>query len=240
MKKILRLLVPPVLFIFTAMMISFVSTEDVQVEPINSIDTISIDTIIEPEIIPTLFYGHFKSVYDLTLGFEGGFQNDKDDSGNKGPNGTYLGTNHGITPIAFKGRYGRWPSESEMRNLNVDSAAMIAKNSFWDRMRGDSIKSLPIAYYTFDWFYGSWLNSIPKIKRAINNCYAEKVIVEDRTITNELIKLLNNTEPERLYAEMQKERARHYKAIVKHSPIKKKYIRGWLKRVKKYKYKDLI
>lgn len=70
---------------------------------------------------------------------EGGYSEDKADSGNY-INGKFIGTNHGISAPILAEYLGREPTVEEMKNLTKDKAREIAATRYYDRFK---INSLP-------------------------------------------------------------------------------------------------
>lgn len=70
---------------------------------------------------------------------EGGYSEDKADSGNY-IDGKFIGTNHGISAPILAEYLGREPTVDEMKNLTKDKAREIAATRYYDRFK---INSLP-------------------------------------------------------------------------------------------------
>ena len=65
---------------------------------------------------------------------EGGYSEDKADSGNY-INGKFIGTNHGISAPILADYLGREPTVDEMKNLTKDKAREIAATRYYDRFK---------------------------------------------------------------------------------------------------------
>lgn len=76
---------------------------------------------------------------DSVFRAEGGYSNDKGDTGNY-YNGIFIGTNHGISAPVLANYLGRTPSVQDMKNLTQDEAREIAATNYYDRY---SIELLP-------------------------------------------------------------------------------------------------
>lgn len=70
---------------------------------------------------------------------EGGFQKQEADTGNY-INGKLIGTNHGVTPKAYKEFYGKVPTEADMRNLTKEEAKQIYKKDYVEKPGFDKIQ----------------------------------------------------------------------------------------------------
>jgi len=82
----------------------------------------------------------FRSAFDRLVKIEGGYSDDKNDSGGR----TMLGITEAVARA--NGYVG------DMRDLSVDDAALIYRRQYWDTMRLDSVAALsvPIAEELFD------------------------------------------------------------------------------------------
>jgi lysozyme family protein len=69
---------------------------------------------------------------DSVFRAEGGYSNDRGDTGNY-YNNIFIGTNHGISAPVLAEHLGRTPSVQDMRNLTQDEAREIAATNYYDR-----------------------------------------------------------------------------------------------------------
>ena len=76
----------------------------------------------------------FNKAFEKILTFEGGYVNDKSDSGGE--------TKYGISKKAFP--------NVDIKNLTLNEAKEIYKKVYWDKIKGDKIKSQHIAELIFD------------------------------------------------------------------------------------------
>lgn len=87
----------------------------------------------------------FDTSFDLTLGHEGGFQNDRNDRGNWTSGvigkGQLKGTKYGISAMSYP--------LLDIKNLTLDQAKAIYKRDFWDKLSLDEVPA-GLAYALFD------------------------------------------------------------------------------------------
>lgn len=153
--------------------------------------------------------------------WEGGFVSDPDDLGGA--------TNKGITYDTLK-RFYRWrgypmPSLGDLRRLTDEQWEEIYKLLYWDKCRGDEIRSQNVANMLVDWFWHSGTHAT----KAVQGIVGVKV---DGIIGPRSIGAINAREPRRLFEEVKQDRIEFYKRICVTRPRNKKFLRGWLNRVK--------
>jgi len=160
---------------------------------------------------------NFDKAVEKVLVHEGGFVNDPLDRGGA--------TNWGITQKTYENFVGRPVSISEIQNMPRGNAITIYKTQYWDKVRGDEIKSYPIAFSIFD----QAVNQGPA--RAIKRAQSVLGIYPDGNIDSEMIKRLNNSDEADFINKFADESERYYRRIVENNPSQEKFLAGWLKRV---------
>lgn len=102
-----------------------------------------------------------KPFFPKILKFEGGFVNDKLDSGGA--------TNFGVTLATWRqvgyDKDGDGDIDVEdMKKLSTDDAMMVCKKFYWDRWKADNINSQSVAEQLVDWVWasGAWGIKIPQ------------------------------------------------------------------------------
>lgn len=178
----------------------------------------------------------FKRGVQKAFKAEGGFQKDPADSANY-VKGKLIGTNRGISAIAFYNHYKKIPTEQDMRNLTQAQAMQIYKANYWDKIRADEIKNDSVADLMFQYVIGSGLGSIKELKQIANNTAGKKLFAETiKPFTSEEIKLINGLKQDRYHANLKTYRANKFKRIVAASPEKKKFLKGWMNRLDTHVY----
>ena len=89
---------------------------------------------------------NFEKCLLLLLSHEGGFVDHPKDPGGM--------TNLGVTKKVYDKWIGRKSTEKEMRNLTPADVAIIYKNNYWDKVRGDDLPS-GLDWCAFDWAVNS-------------------------------------------------------------------------------------
>ena len=182
----------------------------------------------------------FKKGVEKAFKAEGGFQKDPSDSANY-VKGKLIGTNRGISAIAFYNHYKKIPSEADMRALTQAQAMQIYKANYWDKIRADEINNNSVAHLMFQYVIGSGLGAIKELKRIANNTKGRKIMAETiKPFTKEEIDLINGLKQSIYHANLKTNRARIFKAIVQRSPEKGKFLKGWLNRLDTHVYSGKV
>ena len=141
----------------------------------------------------------FNSIAKTTFKFEGGFQAFANDTANY-CDGKLVGTNHGISAVAYKGFYGKCPTVEQMKALTIDQAKAIYKKNYWDVIQGDLIANQSVAHIFFDAHIASGGYGLKRIKQYINKYYnANKVVVDSKSLKASDAVLINNADAQKLF-----------------------------------------
>ncbi len=142
---------------------------------------------------------NFDLIWKGTKGFEGGYQALSKDSGNycppKGkPGSELIGTNMGISAIAYKEYFNRCPSVSDMKNLAPDVARKIAKTEFWDSLKLDKVKSQAVAHLIFDGMFMSGSYGPEQVRKAINSIKGKNTVkvFKSFSLSDQEVALINS------------------------------------------------
>lgn len=162
---------------------------------------------------------------------EGGFQDDKDDTGNYRPDGTLVGTNRGITPVSlaeFKGVDPNSITVDDIKAVTEDEARAIYRQNYFEKPK---VGQLPqeLQASVFDMYINSGSNAIKILQKAAGLPKNK----QDGSIgpeTLDAITSANVTKED--YADA---RIAFYKDLVKRKPKNKKYLNGWITRANKYR-----
>ena len=162
---------------------------------------------------------------------EGGFQDDKEDSGNYLPDGTLVGTNRGITPVAlaeFKGVDPNSITVSDIKAITEDDARAIYRQNYFDKPK---LGQLPqdLQASVFDMFINSGSNAIKILQKAAGLPKSQ----QDGFIGPNTLAAVTSTNVSKSdYADA---RIAFYKELVKKKPKNRKYLNGWITRANKYR-----
>lgn len=157
-------------------------------------------------------------ILDEVIGFEKGYQNDPNDTGNF-LNGELLGTNFGITPKAYKNYYGEIPTVDDIKNLTEEEAREIYNNDYITKPKMDLITDNNLKLAAID--FG--VNSGPT--RAIKELQKIVGTKVDGKLGPKTIKKIENYEGD-LVKEYLESRKKYLKSL-----NKPRFIRGWLNRI---------
>jgi len=178
----------------------------------------------------------FNKIVDKTFSFEGGFQAFPNDSANWYPNpqtGELIGTNKGISAVAYGTYLGRKPTVAEMKAITTDTAKSVYKKLFWDKpVKGDSIKNQSVAHMIFDFIIASGQSRMSDIKAIANATKGSKVINEtDSTFTDNEIAIINSLDQQKFHANLKAYRLAFIDRIIKNDPRDEKFRKGWTNRL---------
>lgn len=120
-----------------------------------------------------------QEIFDKTMDWEGGYQNWAKDSGNYDSLKRLIGTNMGISAPTLETYLKKYKnidltkkSQSEAialsKALTKDEVKFIMNTMYWKAAKCDKIKSYPLAWLLFDWYWGSGGYSCYYAKAAIN------------------------------------------------------------------------
>ena len=101
-----------------------------------------------------------------------GYQNLYNDSGNwtsgKVGVGQQIGTNRSIAAPTLKAWRGEHVTKADMLSLSISEAMLIYKVKYWDKIKGDSIKSQLLADILADMKSSAGGNAIKQMQRTLN------------------------------------------------------------------------
>lgn len=167
---------------------------------------------------------------------EGGFTGNSKDKGNY-YKGKLVGTNLGITPLAYYSYYKEDPTEQMMRTLTQDKAAPIYKANYWNKIRGDEIKNDSVADLLMFIVVNSGPGMVKPIKAVMNMTAGKKIVAETTTpFTSEEVKLLNELPQDIFFKNVIEVRRRFYNRLVEKDPTQSVFLKGWLRRLDEQKY----
>lgn len=116
---------------------------------------------------------NFKKAYEKTNHAEGGSKISmvKEDSGNwtggEVGKGVLIGSKYGVAAPTLSGFLGRTATVNDMANLTADTAMVIAKKNYWDKMRGDEINDQEIAERIYDRGYNMGMTEAVREAQAV-------------------------------------------------------------------------
>jgi lysozyme family protein len=169
--------------------------------------------------------------------FEGGFQNYANDNANY-CDGKLIGTNMGISSVAYKTAYGVCPTFEQIKSLTRSQAEQIYKKNYWDKINGDKIKNQSVAELMFQFIIGSGASQISILKDIANDVNGKNIIVsDDSVITDGEASLINALNQEKYHSALKLWRENFLKGLAEKNPDKYgMFLNGWLRRLASYIY----
>lgn len=175
---------------------------------------------------------NFYQFFPTLLNLEGGFVDDPDDVGGA--------TNKGITFNTFKtiseALLNIKPTIDNFKNITNNQVSIIYKKIFWDSIKGDEIKDQKVAEIIFDAKVNQTRFAI-KLSQRILNMIGLKISI-DGIFNDKTLNTLNIANPIRFYNLYKAGRENLYRNRAEKIPSQKKFLRGWLNRLKHFP--DLI
>ena len=166
------------------------------------------------------------------LSKEGGYVNDKDDSG--GP------TNFGITlatwrKVGYDKNDDGVINKEDIKLLTEDDFHRVFKKNYWDACKADQIKDQSVANLLVDFAYNSGVARVSKFIQKIVG------VTADGIIGNKTINAINNYPRghRQLFATLRQRRINYLNGIVIANPTQKKFYNGWMNRVNAIGYGTL-
>lgn len=175
----------------------------------------------------------FQPAIDITLAYEGGYQNHPSDPGNYNSDGVLVGTNYGITPNVYEEYFGWVPTASAMQGLQKSQAQDIYKKNFWDYYDIGQINNQNVANQIFDLtvLHGNF-------KWIINNALNEYGISrsESDPLTPSVISDINAMKnPDKFNDLLVKYRKAYFDKIINDNPSLAVFRNGWITRADGFK-----
>ena len=185
----------------------------------------------------------FKQAYNITMAHEGGYANDKADSGGE----TWKGIARNKNP-----KWAGWSVVDEYREKsgfpdNLNSAPglqelvlLFYKKEFWDPLNLDSVNDQPIANEMFDTgvnmgqgIAATFLQRAINIANRAGKDYAD--IKVDGAIGGKTVEVLNTSADQKLILKLLNIlQGSRYISICENNPTQERFLRSWMSRVAAY------
>lgn len=160
--------------------------------------------------------GAFEGAFEYTVGNEGGYTNDKFDSG--GP------TNWGITIADLSEFLGRAASVDEVKNMTKFTAKQIYEKKYWNPLSLDRVESGAKAICIFDIGVVRGIG-VPPI-------YAQQIcgVTVDGHIGPITLSAINAMDDRTFITQFSRKTRNGFLAIVGRRPTQARFLKGWLNR----------
>lgn len=180
----------------------------------------------------------FKPIFLTTLKKEGGFQKFDNDSANY-VNKVLIGTNRGISAIAYYEYYKKIPTEQDLKSLTEAQAEQIFKKNYWNKINGDKIKNQSVAQLMFQYIIGSGASQLSDLKDIANMVLGKKLIASiDKTFTDSEIDIINSLNQKVYWEALKSWRHAFFISLTTKQPKKKEFLKGWQNRLNSYTFID--
>lgn len=176
-----------------------------------------------------------KYIIPITKKYEGGLSNSKTDKASSYPSPYFYNgvndwhTNKGVTYKTFEYLSGKLGYENNSENfINMPDSIWlrIVKESFWDKLNLDKVKSQAVANLMFSWIWGSgyaWRN---KFKDYLRKYKVEWSIDNFNDIPVVLNRLTDKYGEKKIFDELVQQKKEYLESLNQPSNIN-----GWLKRL---------
>lgn len=149
-----------------------------------------------------------------------GYANDPCDRGGATMCGVTL-----ATYTAYRRKHGyATTTVADLKKISFEEWCQILKTMYWDRCRGDEIKTQMLAVAITDWVWGSGLTGIKRVQKLLG-------IACDGIVGTQTLQAINNANQQELFNRIQNERNRFHAAIARPGSRNAKFLRGWNRRV---------
>lgn len=164
------------------------------------------------------------------LSWEGGFSDNPNDSGGA--------TNKGVTISIWKAQGYDKDGDGDidvddLRLLSDDDVIkVVLKPHFWNRCKGDKIRSQSVANICVDWIWGSGTNGVKGVQKVLG-------VTADGIVGQQTLRAINASEPRKLFADIKRARLQYLLRLIKRKPSQAVFRKGWLNRLNAINYGSL-
>ena len=160
----------------------------------------------------------FNKIFEYLLKVEGGYSDDKYDSGGK--------TKYGIIEVEAR-KYGY---KGHMRDMPVEIAKDIYYKKYFKGNRLDEVVNDKISLSICDWIVNSGTWGAKKAQQALNIVNGTD-LATDGKIGNQTLFALNHVDTDKFLQAYHELQRRFYNSIVASRPTQRVFLKGWLNRV---------
>lgn len=121
------------------------------------------------------------------------------------------------------------PTEADLAKLSYEEWLSILKSLFWDRCKGDEIRSQSVANMFVDWVW----HSGPGVIRNVQDIFSLR---QDGIVGPKTLAALNAVPAQTVFDRIKAVRERYYRKIVQNRPGQAVNLKGWLNRLNDLKF----
>jgi lysozyme family protein len=173
----------------------------------------------------------FTPIFKETLNWEGGFQN-YESKANYNSRGELIGTNRGISAIAYEQYIGHPPTVAEIKAITPEISEAVYRKLFWNKIRGNDIQDQDVAAIIFATYIGNPAKSNQIVAAALKDVGHEVGIVKT-TYSDEVVKAINRSNPAKLFYAIKEEKRKFLESLRASYP---QFINGWMRKLNSFEY----
>lgn len=127
----------------------------------------------------------------------------------------------------YKKRKGeKVPTSEDLVQIGAEEWLDLFKTMFWDKCLGDKMVSQAVADLIVDWTWTSGVYAVKRVQKVVGTY--QDGIIGPKTLS--AVNAFAVDDWKTFLNRLNAERIDYYKAIVKKSPAKKKFLNGWINR----------
>ncbi|WP_341900184.1 glycosyl hydrolase 108 family protein [Fluviicola taffensis] len=179
---------------------------------------------------PHIKSAKFKAFLPTILKHEGGFVNNPADPGGA--------TNKGITIATFQ-KYGESllaiePTLENLKKLTDEQAGLIYEQIYWNKLSGEDIKDVQVAYQYVDFYINAGSNAIRTMQRTLNGL--GKSVAVSGIMDRDILDAINALNAEQVFNAFRSRRIQYYEHLVQKKPQMEQFLKGWKNRANSFVY----
>jgi LPXTG-motif cell wall-anchored protein len=175
---------------------------------------------------------NFDPIFKKTEMWEGGYQAYPSDVANYTSSGVLVGTNRGISAIAYESYLGYQPTISDMKAITQDIAKDVYRKLFWNKIRGDEIKDQDVADIIFATYIGNPSESNKIVEKALARM-GKNVGTVRTTYSDDVLTAINRSNPKNLFYAIKEEKRLFLESLRMKYP---QFINGWMRKLESFEY----
>ena len=105
----------------------------------------------------------------------------------------------------------------------------VLKPHYWDRWKADDIRNQSVANILVDWLYNSGSQGIKIPQRLLS-------VADDGIVGPETLGAVNAADQKKFFDSVLSAREAYYRDLVIRKPSQRKFLKGWMNRLRKFKF----
>ncbi len=174
---------------------------------------------------------NFTPIFEKTEGWEGGYQNYSTDKANYTSSGNQVGTNRGISAIAYEQYLGYEPTIADMEAITRNQAKAVYTKLFWNKIRGSELRNQDVADIIFATYIGNPAKSNKIVQAALAK--SGKDIAVRTPYSDDVIKAINRSNSKKLYNDIKEEKRVFLESLRYKYP---EFINGWMRKLNSFEF----